>query len=469
MGVADTAADQKLPKEREARAKAAAWAWYQRSAGSVAPGAAGKSEAFASRCTARLSPSRFQREAAMRASLASDATLTSFSSSMDKVSASLASDATLTSFSSSMDKVSGSSSFLMSHDIGTARFSDTSDQGDLACIDAIPNTDQDIANVLPAQEQPSLDLVLMDPAACWDCGSSLFDSFELVAMSKKLDAELCESLDGQLAEDMHTGFDLNQHKVLAFYDAPPNAVSPQGSPPPAPHQQEPLNKSDIFDKLISAPDKQSKQAVYDMFCQYGDTAKHVTKQTCKRSPPADVTCGGEAGKPKLRKGRMSFHGLAKAIHSIKHLHLHATSGGGGGGHGDEDVQDHHHHHHLHYSPQPHAAMSGKAIHAQGQPVPTGDPHAYDDAIMEGSLNKSSHIHHHHHHHYHYLFHSSEEDIFRIPALDKSLKVAAAGLRSSKVSPVLSSYLESPARGDFPVDFGRKWAEFGGISSPNFQY
>ncbi|MCO5607053.1 hypothetical protein L7F22_061245 [Adiantum nelumboides] len=452
MGAADTAADQKLPKETEARAKAAAWAWYQRSAGSVAPGA-GKSEAFASRCTARLSSSRFQREAAMRA----------------RFLASQASDASLTSSSGSMIKVFGSSSSLMSHD-GTARFSDTSDQDDLACIDAIANPDQDIANVLPAQEQPSLDLVLMDPAACWDCGSSLFDSFELVAMSKKLDAELSEhALDGQLAEVMHTGFNLNQHKVLALYDAPPNAVSPPGSPPPTPHQQEPLNTSDIFDKLIFAPDKQSKQAVYDMFCQYGDAAKYVTKQTCKRSPAADVTCGGEAGKPKLRKGRMSLHGLAKAIHSIKHLHLHGTSGGGGGGHGDEGVQDHHHHHHLHYSPQPHAAMSGKAIHAQGQPVHPGDPHTYDDAV-EGSLNKSSHIHHHHHHHYHYLFHSSDEDIFRLqPALDKSLMVAAAGLRSAKVSPVLSSYLESPARGEFPVDFGRKWAEFGGISSPNFQY
>lgn len=445
------AADQKLPREREARVKAAAWAWYQRSGGSIAAGA-GRSEAFATRCSARLSPSRFQREAAMRVRMRK-----------------LASQASDLTSSSSMDKFSGSSSSFSHYTFG-----DVAERDETTCIDTILNSDQEDKPL--TYEQPSLDLVSMDTAACWDCGSSLFDSFELVAMSKKLDAELHEPIiEGHHEVESVVGLEIdhndhNQQNVLSLCDTPFNAISPPNSPPPASHQ-EASDTYDIFDKLISAPDKQSKQAVYDMFCHYGDAAKHVTKQSCKRPSPADATCGGESRKHKLRSGRMSFHGLAKALHSITHLHLHTSAAGGGDTCHAE--QDHHHHHHRHYSPLPQASMASKAISTQGQGAhiggtnPSGEHYAYDDVIEAGSQSKSRHIHHHHHHHYHYLFHSDED--FRLQPLDKSLMVAAAGLRSSKASPALSSYLESPARGDFPVDFGRKWGELGSISSPNFQY
>lgn len=382
--------------------------------------------------------------------------------------ASEASDSTLTS-SSSMDKFSGSSSSFSHVTLG-----DVAERDETTCSDAILNSDQEDQPLI--HEQPSLDLVSMDTAACWDCGSSLFDSFELVAMSKKLDADLHEPIiEGQVESVVDLEIDPNDHyqqNVLSLCDTPQTAISPPSSPPQAPHY-EASDKYNIFDKLISAPDKQSKQAVYDMFCHYGDAAKHVTKQSYKQSSPADATCGGESRKHKIRPGRMSFHGLAKALHSITHLHLHTSTAGGGDSCRAEAGEDHHHHHHRHYSPLPQASMASKAFstHGQGGHVgvtnPSVEHNNYDDVIEAGSQSKSRHIHHHHHHHYHYLFHS--DDDFRLQPLDKSLMVAAAGLRSSKASPALSSYLESPARGDFPVDFGRKWGELGSIPSPNLQY
>lgn len=428
-------------RESEARVKAAAWAWYQRSGGSVTP-TAGKSEVFTTRCATRLSTSRFQREAAAR--LRALASL-----------ASTASDSALTSFSS----IDISSS--LSH--CTPSFGDATDPDERSNPDQILNSDQ-ISNLdCNTHHETSLDLVALHPTACWDCGSSLFDSFELVAMSKTLDEELHEpNIDAELGlQDLHTGSGiyhegLPQHQVLPLCNTPHNPVSRPRSPPRLFDSYDTYDTYDAFDKLLSVPDMQSKQAVYDMFCRYGDASKHVTKQTNKRAP-VDTTCGGESGKHKPWSGLMSIHGIAKALHNIRHPSSHLGNG----------VHNHHHHHHPPFSPlQKALSMQANGAHTGASRV--GEWFGYDDAIDKGR-RKERHIHHHHHHHYHYLFHS--DDDFRPQSLDKSLMVAAAGLRSPKVNHTLSSYLESPARTDFGMDCGRKWADVGSIPSPvgsNFQ-
>ncbi|KAH7296332.1 hypothetical protein KP509_26G019500 [Ceratopteris richardii] len=310
-------------------------------------------------------------------------------------------------------------------------------------------------------------------------------------MSKSLESELQEPLIDLLQESYPTcaveDLDLGHSKqpLLLLSDTPFHLSSPPASPPPSPCEG-PHNSNDATDKLVTITDKQSKQAVYDMFCHYEDTSKQATLQTSKR-PLAiiDAVCAGQLRKQKHRPGRMSLQGLAKALHSITHPQSqhHAISKDNGEDDSIEDYHHHHHHHHLHRNPTS-QSTKGNAYQSARRRL-SGDC-IPNDSIVDGAPLNARHVHHHHHHHYHYLFHS--DDDFRLQPLDKSLMVAAAGLRSSKVNAPLHSeddfralqpmdkslvvaeaglrssksnstiprFLESPARSvDISVEYGRK--------------
>lgn len=414
------------------RTKAAAWAWYQRSGGGVSP-SLGRSEAFASRCYTPRPPSRFKLEA-----------------------------------SKQPPQPQPAADFMIST---------SSTEAELA-----PSLQLEAA--LEHEEcrgqLQQLDVVSLHPSF-WDCGSSLFDSFELVAMSQKLDVELSEPRIG--SDDLH--LQPQQPQLLLLCDsshssspappapaslsaseflAAPSAEAAQFLSQPPPPSSSPLQHNldhEVFQDLypysimtpelnVSITDRHSKQAIYDMFCQFGD----ANKQPAKKETWVN---GGDVRKHKLTKHRMSFHSLAKALHHIAHL-THSA--------GQERYRQRQHHHHHHYSPPlHHQQFPGKAGNcAYGIPStspPGGDrlPNERAEEESEKLRHPQKHIHHHHHHHYHYLFHS--DDDFRLQPLDKSLMVAAAGLRAPKINPALSSYLEAP-RAEYGLESVRKWADFGSV-------
>lgn len=414
------------------RTKAAAWAWYQRSGGGASP-SLGRSEAFASRCYTRRPPSRFKLEAAQAAA----------ANKQQQPQPQPATDFMISSSSTEAERAPS------------------------------PQVEAALEHEEFGGPQ-QLDLVTPHPS-CWDCGSSLFDSFELVAMSKKLDVELSEPRIGSddpqqqqfllLCDSSHSPSPPPAPASLSASDvvATPFAEASQflEQPPPSSSPLQHNLNHEVFQDLypysamtpelkVSISDRHSKQAVYDMFCQYGDANKQLVKME-------NCVDGGDVRKHKPKQ-RMSFHSFAKALYHIAHL-THSA--------GQERYRQHHHHHH--YSPQPHhQQFPGKALPqgncAYGIPStspPGGDrlPHERAEEDNEILRHPHEHIHHHHHHHYHYLFHS--DDDFRLQPLDKSLMVAAAGLRAPKMNPALSGYLDAP-RAEYGLESVRKWADFGSV-------
>lgn len=262
----------------------------------------------------------------------------------------------------------------------------------------------------------------------WDCGSSLFDSFELVAMSKQLDVELSEP-----PYSHHPVVDPLPSQPAAQFLPLTSPKHPTFRPLVQPPAYDELDHDAFVDKFPyhgsalrkkSDGDKYSKQAVYDMLCHFtylDKTSKHGKSDF--PGPDCEI-------KKQKSKHRSSLHSLSKALQHIAHL---AHPG-----------DDHHREQHHHHKDIPFLDSSSKSLQKNthtSAPFRAGDEH-------EGSLfsprhqYQHKHVHHHHHHHYHYLFHS--DDGFTLQPQDKSLMVAAAGLRTPKMSPLPGCFpLEIP--------------------------
>ncbi|MCO5575301.1 hypothetical protein L7F22_029101 [Adiantum nelumboides] len=441
-----------------ASSRAAAWAWYQRGAGSGATLTSARSEPIGSAASGPQrsaltrggsSPSRFKLEA----------DLLILSSASEDASDRLKSLHLLPHLSDSSyggsDAICQRSSMLAS-----PRMSET------ASPDAA-----DLSIVMSGS---------IYGTTSWDCGSSLFDSFELVAMSKKLDLahQLDESAIEKVcppAEDVPRSrcAELGSDEDEEVEDGNEATSTGLHALRPTPTGMGNICEIDADTDSNSALNdcKQSRQAIYDMFCRLEnlDTPvgpvreyEHV-KKSSTNSPLAP-----RSGKQYRRR---RFHSLSKAF---RHHFVQLTRQSGRrspipmDGHRTSDKV------HIQQSAslparifpnvQTHDHKTVIGLESRGRKdwikadlscSFEASKHSFRNQY---SSNDAYHHHHQHYHHYHhYLFRHHSDDCIGLlpvaPLLDKSHQVAAAGLRASKVSS-----LHSPAsEGAFP-DSNRMWGD-----------
>lgn len=434
-----------------ARSKAAAWAWYQRTSGSVVT----RSEvAIASpHRSVRGCPSRFKLEADL-----------------------------LLSGASIQDNSDRLESLHLSKDS-----SNSSSDGAIDRSDMLPASTMTTMQQINGHSRVHTDLVLTASscygAAAWDCGSALFDAFELVAMSKKLEdahqlnhasiEKVCLPAEGAFAETQFETFSdadevgeeetqfQHNHKFAAWHTT---VLS---------HRL-----SEDSDTSQLPPDQtQSRQAVYDMFCRYKNPETQGGIFSDDQSNREHMRKLKPGMPPVVHSKQYRRRRLAHSLSSTFRQHIAQLAGRSRASlmanrppdklclsqslslpaKGTAVLQHQSHslptesmtHLHRHSHKTAHAALPQAGIKSMASKM--SESHGIRASNYTLSKQSSSdtvhhhyHHHYHHHHHHHYRFRRhSDEGFLALPepllGADKSLLVAAAGLGTAKISS-LQDYL-----------------------------